>query len=78
MPWIRWTRTTRTTSFYSTEDFPLPYSQQRSNVATVWAWLNDKPKKAHRMWTDGQTIYSYNLPIGYTRSDGYKVSTPLN
>ena len=62
--------------WHSTADFPLPYSHQRSNVAAVWAWLNDKPKKAHRMWTDGHTIYSYNLPIGYTRSDGYKISTP--
>ena len=62
--------------WHSPDDYPLPYRHQKSNVAAVWSWLNGEPKRAHRMWTDGQTIYSYNLPIGYTRPDGYKIGTP--
>ena len=59
--------------WHSPDDYPLPYRHQKSNVAAVWSWLNGEPKRAHRMWTDGQTIYSYNLPIGFTRPDGYKI-----
>ena len=62
--------------WHSPDDYPLPYRHQKSNVAAVYAWLNDQPKRAHRMWTDGQTIYSYNLQIGFTRPDGYKIGTP--
>ena len=62
--------------WHTPDDYPLPYRHQRSNVAAVWCWLNDLPKRAHSMWTDGQTIYSYNLPIGFTRPDGYKICTP--
>ena len=62
--------------WHSPDDYPLPYQKQKTNVAAVWAWLNNQPKRAHRLWTDGRTIYSYALPIGYTQPDGYKISTP--
>jgi hypothetical protein len=66
----------RTMNNWHTIDNLLPYATQRSNVAAVWCWLNNRPKQAHRMWTDGDTIYSYDLAIGHTRPDGYKIGTP--
>eukprot|EP01052_Picozoa_sp_SAG31_P071567 SAG31_NODE_30486_length_380_cov_1.135231_2_plen_68_part_00 len=34
--------------------------------------MNDKPWYSLSMWTDGKSIYSYDLEVGYT-DDGEKI-----
>ena len=49
-------------------------SQNWVSVAEIEQLITELDAEA--MWTDGQTIYSYNLPIGFTRPNGYKICTP--
>jgi len=41
----------------------------------VAAWVKGQEAKTRRgtFWTDGNTLYSYNLPIGYKTEDGLRV-----
>ena len=41
------------------------------------AWLVGKRKSGCRMWTDGSTLCSYQMVIGITQPDGYKVLSQL-
>ena len=64
----------RTLQGYHTYDaYEELFSKSRSNLAVVYAWLVGKRKSGCRMWTDSQTLYSYQLVIGITQPDGYKV-----
>jgi hypothetical protein len=45
-----------------------------ANTETVTrAWLEGRNRGAGAMSTDGSTIYSYALAIGYTASEGRKI-----
>jgi len=38
------------------------------------AWKEGRPMQGYgALWTTGDTIYSYNLPIGFTAANGDKV-----
>ena len=59
----------RTFNYYHTLDaYDLMYKRCRSNYATIYAWLIGRRKKANRMWTDGDKLYSYDIVIGYTHN----------
>lgn len=38
------------------------------------AWLDGERRRGGALWTDGRTIYSYGLVIGYTATDGRRVA----
>ena len=39
---------------------------RRTNDSVIYHWLRDKPEKANSLWTDGESIYSYQYEIGHT------------
>ena len=43
-------------------------------------WRNGAPAKSftNNYWTDGKSLYSYNLQIGYTCQDGKKILIEYN
>ncbi len=43
-------------------------------VAHHWRYSEAACNATAQFWTDGNKIYSYQLPIGYTRGDGEKVA----
>ena len=43
-------------------------------VAHHWRYSEPACNATAQFWTDGNKIYSYQLPIGYTRGDGEKVA----
>ena len=43
-------------------------------VAHHWRYSEAACNATAQFWTDGDKIYSYQLPIGYTRGDGEKVA----
>ena len=43
-------------------------------VAQYWRCSEAACNATAQFWTDGNKIYSYQLPIGYTRGDGEKVA----
>eukprot|EP01043_Picozoa_sp_COSAG02_P070673 COSAG02_NODE_12614_length_1519_cov_1.082394_1_plen_110_part_00 len=53
--------------------FGTKIPNRRTMDSVIYHWLRDKKEKASSLWTDGQTIYSYEMPIGYTSQDGRKV-----
>ena len=68
----------RTLQGYHTYDAYVElFSKSRSNLAVVYAWLFGKRKSGCRMWTNGTTLCSYQLVIGITQPDGYKVLRQL-
>jgi hypothetical protein len=68
----------RTLQGYHTYDaYEELFSKSRSNLAVVYAWLVGKRKSGCHMWTDGRILYSYQLVIGITQPDGYKVMRQL-
>ena len=46
---------------------------RRTIDSVIYHWLRGKPEKAGSMWTDGDSIYSYQMEIGHTDQDGRKV-----
>ena len=44
------------------------------DVAYHWRFSEAACNATAQFWTDGDKIYSYQLPIGYTRGDGEKVA----
>eukprot|EP01044_Picomonas_judraskeda_P025571 COSAG03_NODE_7458_length_915_cov_33.078431_2_plen_120_part_00 len=36
---------------------------RRTNDSVIYHWLRDKPEKANSLWTDGESIYSYQYEI---------------
>ena len=44
------------------------------DVAHHWRYSEAACNHSAQFWTDGHYIYSYELPIGYTRGDGEKVA----
>lgn len=43
-----------------------PSGHARSRDGVVMAWKKGRPLSASHLWTDGETLYSYRLVIGYT------------
>jgi YD repeat-containing protein len=43
-------------------------------VAHYWRCSESACNHSAQFWTDGDKIYSYRLPIGYTTPDGEKVA----
>lgn len=37
------------------------------------AWQNSNPARDGNVWTDGVTIYSYNMAIGRTEGDKFRL-----
>ena len=59
----------RSFNYYQTLDaYDLMYKRCRSNYATIYAWLIGRKKRANRMWTDGDKLYSYEMVIGSTQN----------
>ena len=46
---------------------------RRTIDSVIYHWLRGKPERASSLWTDGEIIYSYRMPIGYTDQEGRKV-----
>ena len=54
--------------------FGMYVPNTRTNDSVIYQWLRGKPEKAYSMWTDGESIYSYQMEIGYTSfNDGRKI-----
>ena len=47
----------------------VPYCGVKSNSRVIYSWINGKHWKSYSMYTDGKSIYSYNLKIGLTEDD---------
>ena len=46
---------------------------RRTIDSVIYHWLRNKKEKATSLWTDGDIIYSYQMPIGYTNQEGRKI-----
>ena len=51
----------------------LSIPNKRTIDSVIYHWLRGKAEKAGSLWTDGESIYSYRMPIGYTNEDRRKI-----
>ena len=54
--------------YHTLDAYDTLFKQSRSNYAVIYAWLIGRKKRANRMWTDGDKLYSYEMMIGYTHN----------
>ena len=54
--------------YHTLDAYDTLFKQSRSNYAVIYAWLIGRKKRATRMWTDGDKLYSYEMVIGFTHN----------
>eukprot|EP01045_Picozoa_sp_COSAG04_P026607 COSAG04_NODE_3724_length_2581_cov_76.628928_4_plen_140_part_00 len=55
--------------YHTLDAYDPLFKRSRSNYAAIYAWLIGRKKRANRLWTDGDKLYSYDMVIGFTQNN---------